>query len=372
MTPVLTSCDHPLADVPGSQASGGAASPSPGVKTRVLATSSPGRGVHRTDFPITAVGITWTGPQRGIRIRLYDKTGAPGAWQMVSAGCPCGKDPKDALVKTSAPSRALVPGRGSFGYQIDAPSQADIVNATAVDAGLGPSPDAPGDGSPTHVSATPTVKPSPAFPPENFVSRAGWGADESKRFLPNGKESSPTRFFPLQALTVHHTVTANDDPNPAATVRAIYELHAVGNDWGDIGYHFLVDHNGRIYEGRWSGNDGIPAHDKDGKVVTAFHTIGFNSGNLGIALLGDFRTGRPSPAMRRSLTQLLASLADKHGLDPQAGIAYRNPVNGKRKQARTLNGHRDWIPTECPGTTAYLGLEAIRADVARLLKSAGR
>jgi hypothetical protein len=78
--------------------------------------------------------------------------------------------------------------------------------------------------------------------------------------------------------------------DPAATIRAYYYLHANTNDGGDIGYHFLIDEAGRIYEGRYTGMDGIPAHDAGGKMVTAFHTSGFNSGNLGIALLGTFES----------------------------------------------------------------------------------
>ncbi|MEV2235384.1 peptidoglycan recognition family protein [Streptomyces phaeochromogenes] len=207
---------------------------------------------------------------------------------------------------------------------------------------------------------------APDFPPAGLITRKKWGADESKRFKADGSENSPTQFFPVQALTVHHTDTANNDPDPAATVRAIYEQHAISNDWGDIGYHFLIDAKGKIYEGRFSGADGVPAHDKQGKVVTAFHTVGFNSGNIGIALLGDFNKGEQTPAMRDSLARLLASLAKKHGLDVESNITYRNPVNGTTKQAPALSGHRDWIATDCPGTSTYTGLEALRGQVAGL------
>jgi len=67
-----------------------------------------------------------------------------------------------------------------------------------------------------------------------------------------------TAFFDVQTLTVHHTFTANDDPNPAATVRAIYFFHTVTQDFGDVGYHLLIDGFGAVYEGRWSDPDRIP------------------------------------------------------------------------------------------------------------------
>ncbi|MET7609217.1 peptidoglycan recognition family protein [Streptomyces avermitilis] len=324
---------------------------------------------------MTALGITWTGPQRGLKVRLYDKGGNPGDWQPVNAGCPCGKDPSDPTpTPASAASRALVPAKGSFGYQVDAASGVRVINAIAIDAGLSPLLGVedttslgkfPSEGPSSSGSAE--GSPTPDFPPPGLITRKKWGADESKRFNADGSENSPTRFFPAQALTVHHTVTANEDPDPAATVRAVYEQHAIANDWGDIGYHFLIDSKGRIYEGRFSGNDGVPAHDKQGRVVTAFHTVGFNSGNIGIALLGDFTKAEQSPAMREALARLLTSLAEKHNLDVESDITYRNPADGRTKRAPALAGHRDWIATECPGTTTYTGLEALRRQIAGLL-----
>ncbi|MFI1302414.1 peptidoglycan recognition family protein [Streptomyces sioyaensis] len=213
----------------------------------------------------------------------------------------------------------------------------------------------------------------PAEPPQmwgqSYLSRAAWGADESKRFYTDGTESSPPKYYPAQALTVHHTVTPNNDPDPAATVRAIYEQHASpdGEDFGDIGYHFLIDEAGRVYEGRWSGEDGIPAHDKNGSVVTAFHTKGYNSGNVGIALLGTFIEQQPTGAARRTLARLLAVLAKAHRLDPAANITFTNPVNSAKKNVPMISGHRDWLATECPGGTLYNALPSLRGDVAALV-----
>lgn len=197
-----------------------------------------------------------------------------------------------------------------------------------------------------------------------YLSRAAWGADESKRYK-NGRVNSREVYYPAQALTVHHTDTQNDDPHPAATVRAIYEHHAVTLDWGDIGYHFLIDEAGTIYEGRHSGDDGIPAHDANGNIVTAFHTAGHNSGNLGIALLGNLADQPPTAAAKASLTRLIAILTRFHGLDPQARITYTNPVNGVTKDVTTVSGHRDWLHTNCPGTTMYALLTEVRATAAQ-------
>lgn len=197
-----------------------------------------------------------------------------------------------------------------------------------------------------------------------YLSRAAWGADESLRFKADGTENSPTVYYPFQTITVHHTDTPNGDPDPAATVRAIYQFHAVTNDWGDIGYHFLIDEKGRIYEGRYSGADGIPAHDADGKLVTAFHVGGFNSGNLGIALLGTLVDQGPTDAARTALTRLTRVLTHLHGVDPKAQVTYTNPVNGTKKDVPEISGHRDWMETDCPGGTMYGELAALREAVA--------
>ena len=107
-------------------------------------------------------------------------------------------------------------------------------------------------------------------------------------------------------MTVHHTATANGDADPAATVRAIYRYQAVDRGFGDIGYQYLIDESGRVYEGRYSGTDSYPGHDADGvNVVTAAHVGGFNSGNTGIALLGTLTSLEPTPAARSSLEGLL-------------------------------------------------------------------
>src|SRR5262249_24830334 len=140
-------------------------------------------------------------------------------------------------------------------------------------------------------------------------------------------------YFPVQTLTVHHTAGANSDPDPAATVRAIYFFHTITRGFGDIGYHLLIDEAGTVYEGRWSGTDRVPVFGPelgpDGRpqMVNAAHVGGFNSGNIGVALLGDFTNQLPTSAARRSLTLVLAVLAGVENLDPLATTRYVNPIS---------------------------------------------
>ncbi|MGP4050870.1 peptidoglycan recognition protein family protein [Streptomyces sp. 2A115] len=324
-------------------------------RTRAKTFSGAAARAVESDFPVEYVGVTWTGAQRGAAIRLLDQDGKAGAWKTLQPVCAAGAD-GDAGDPAKRAS-VLVPTGGAAGYELKVPDGATNVRSTAIDTLNGPT---------FNVSvATETA----SFQGVEYITRAGWGADESLRFKADGTENSPQTYYPAQTLTVHHTAGANGDPDPAATIRAYYYLHAIVNDWGDIGYHFLIDEAGRVYEGRYSGTDGLPAHNVDKKMVTAFHAAGYNSGNLGIALLGTFTGQGPTAAARQSCTKLLAALSGYHGFDPQAAVTFVNPVNGVTKKVQLISGHKDWLATECPGTVMYGDLPALRKDVAAALSA---
>lgn len=200
------------------------------------------------------------------------------------------------------------------------------------------------------------------------IARSSWGADESLRMDSTGKEIFPTAFYPTKKLIVHHTAGRNDDPDPAATIRSIYYYHAVTQGWGDIGYNFLVDESGRIYEGRHS-RDYAPGvspsgDDVNGNGVTGAHTGGWNSGTVGVALLGTLTDRDATSAARDSLTSFLAWEADRNGIDPTATSTFVNPVSGASTTTPDIAGHRDYAATECPGGTFYATLPALRTSVA--------
>jgi N-acetylmuramoyl-L-alanine amidase len=209
------------------------------------------------------------------------------------------------------------------------------------------------------------------FAQPGVVPRIDWGADESLRFDSTGKEIWPPAFYPVQKLIVHHTGTQNGDPDPAATVRSIYYYHSVTQGWGDVGYNFLIDESGRIYEGRhtfdYPPGSSPTEEDAAGNGVTAAHAYGFNSGTVGIALLGTLTNQDATPAARDALERLLAWEADHHSLDPQGSSLYTNPVNGSQATFANIAGHRDVAATECPGGVFYSTLPGIRSDVAALI-----
>ncbi|MGH2463524.1 MAG: N-acetylmuramoyl-L-alanine amidase [Candidatus Limnocylindria bacterium] len=200
------------------------------------------------------------------------------------------------------------------------------------------------------------------------IPRSGWGADESIRFDSLGEERWTRAFYPLQKLVVHHTAGTNGDPNPAATVRAIYHYHAVTLGWGDIGYEYLIDAQGRVYEGRYSReywNGVIPTADnEDGDVVEAGHALHHNPGSMGIALLGNFTSTLPSAAARASLVRMLAWASAAHGINPLGSSTYVNPATGASITTMNITGHRDYQNTGCPGAPLYNLMPSIRASVA--------
>jgi hypothetical protein len=207
-----------------------------------------------------------------------------------------------------------------------------------------------------------------ATPIPTIISRAGWGADETLRFDGAGDERWPREFFPLQKLVVHHTAGRNQDPNPAATVRAIYYYHAVSRRWGDIGYNYLIDEAGRIYEGRygrdfWNGTQ-ASSDNAAGLALAGGHAKYHNQGSMGISLLGTFSTQAPTAAARASLVRLLAWASAKYQLDPRATTTYVNPQTGVRRTTPNITGHRDYQATSCPGEVLNGQLPAIRNEVA--------
>ncbi|MBW3590149.1 MAG: N-acetylmuramoyl-L-alanine amidase [Actinobacteria bacterium] len=204
------------------------------------------------------------------------------------------------------------------------------------------------DGSPRRVTVQRSA--SAATPQPHVISRAEWGANESLR------KGSPD-FARIRQLVVHHTVTANDDPDPKATIRAIYSYHTQSRGWNDIGYNFLIDSNGNVYEGRFARSYAageIPTgEDTRGRGVIGAHASGFNTGSAGVSLLGDFTSVPPRPAAVSALVDFLAWKADRHGIYPF----------GTHNGAPSIAGHRDVGSTACPGSHLYTQMPQIRNDV---------
>ncbi|WP_232679505.1 FG-GAP-like repeat-containing protein [Nocardioides sp. R-C-SC26] len=182
-----------------------------------------------------------------------------------------------------------------------------------------------------------------AFTPKPVIySRAQWGADESMR------DASSLRYYEVHAGFVHHTVNANDykAKDVPAILRGIYAYHTKSRGWSDIGYNYLVDRFGRIWEGRFGGVD---------RPVVGAHTLGYNDGAFAMSAIGNYEIAQPSQAMIQAYGALFAWKLSLHGV--RAGSAKQWVV---KKNFRAINGHRDAASTACPGKYLYAKLPEIR------------
>jgi hypothetical protein len=186
-----------------------------------------------------------------------------------------------------------------------------------------------------------------------IVSRTAWGGNELPR------RSQPRYASTVRLVIVHHTATPNSytPAEAAAIVRGIDVYHVKANGWNDIGYNFLVDRYGRVYEGRYGGVT---------RNVIGAHALGFNTGSVGIALIGNFMTARPTAAAVRSLERLIAWRLDLAHVDPVSKLGYVSGGSerwraGTKVTVRAVSGHRDTGATSCPGDMLYPQLDRIAA-----------
>ncbi len=210
-------------------------------------------------------------------------------------------------------------------------------------------------GVPSANAAAPGDVPFPPNP--GYVSRAQWGADESLRLkaCPNGPDYADPKL-----VVIHHTATSNSysPADTAATVRGIYVYYIQGRGYCDHGYNFLVDRYGIIYEGRYGGVD---------RGVIGAHATLFNTGTIGIAMIGDHSTVPPTAATFNSLNNLISWKMSVHQINPFYPVAYRGavlpPIIGHRDAGRVSGDG-----TACPGNAgeAILGplLDAVKPRVA--------
>jgi hypothetical protein len=203
------------------------------------------------------------------------------------------------------------------------------------------------------------AQPSAAGVPEPAIlTRAAWGANESLR------RGSPVYFPRLRVVFVHHTDSANGYTRGQvpALIRGFYAFHVRTRGWSDIGYDYLVDAFGRIWEGRYGGVT---------RNVRGAHTEGFNTGSAGIALIGTYMSNAPTAAQLAALRDLIAWRLDLAHLDPVgtsrlASHGTAKYPTGKVPLLNVVSGHRDAVYTDCPGDVVYAELPALRRSVAAL------
>jgi uncharacterized protein YgiM (DUF1202 family) len=162
---------------------------------------------------------------------------------------------------------------------------------------------------------------------------------------------APLRYEPVSHILVHHTETQNQPVDVPGAIRAIYYYHAIEVGWGDIGYNYLVDHNGRIYEGRFGGQD-----------VVGHHAYDFANGSSGISVIGNFHSIAPTAAARSALVSICAWVG--RDLDPLGASDFHTAPD-----LPTIASHRDATNATCPGNGLWNLLPELRQLVANTLDS---
>ena len=210
-----------------------------------------------------------------------------------------------------------------------------------------------------NAGVTALIKPAAAQAAEAqpaMVSRDGWGAQDCK------PRSSPD-YGEVKAAFVHHTVNLNDysREEAAAVVLGICRYHRNSNGWNDVGYNFLVDKYGTIYEGRAGGAD---------QPIVGAQAQGFNSVSTGIANVGTFEGVPQSEEAMNAMARLIRWKLPLHGA-PTAGNVTVTSAGGESNRfgagaqvtLNRISGHRDGNNTSCPGAALYAQLPDLRRRV---------
>jgi hypothetical protein len=316
---------------------------------------------------LATVGVTWSAGERlgedevSVSVRSFDH-GRWSGWQEIEYHDDHGPDPDSVEGRNARQGTEPIvvgdvdevqvkvetaTGEVPNGARLAVVDPQESVSATLEPAAIdtarlsgetsGPS----GDGDLSLSAATDTGEVGVTPKPRVF-SRAQWGADERLR------DRSSLAYHEVHAGFVHHTVNANSYTRAQvpALIRGIYAYHTKSRGWSDIGYNFIVDRFGRIWEGRYGGVD---------RPVVGAHTLGYNEYSFAMSALGNFDQARPSAATLDAYGRLFAWKLSLHGVSassPQQWV-------GKRTFP-AINGHRDAGQTACPGRHLYARIGTIR------------
>jgi N-acetylmuramoyl-L-alanine amidase len=327
----------------------------PGARPAILTSRRPTEAFR-------LLGVSWTPGEQAPRINVEARTRTTRGWSPWRdleledvASAPRGAlQPGDDHAGTRAGTEPLYSGPSS-GVQV----RVDVVSGglpqdlrvDLVDPGTS-------DADASTVARPAAAEAGAALAQPAILTRAQWGADESLRngFAGYGET--------INAAFVHHTTGASDytSAEVPGMIRAIYAYHTQTLGWADIGYNFLVDRFGRLYEGRWGGMD---------QPVIGAHTGGFNTNTVGVAALGDHETSPVPAAVITAFGQVIGWKLGMYGRDPYGRVALtsgggssnRYPA-GQVVEFDVVSGHRDASFTLCPGQHLYPRLPEVRAEAA--------
>lgn len=285
------------------------------------------------------LAVTWTGGRAQVRAR-WRTAGGWTRWEQVEQDVEVGESARG--------TEPLWPPRGAaeLELQVDgAPAGPALVRVTDGATGRG-----------WGMTSASAAERHPLL--GEVRTRADWGADESLR------RDEPSYASTVRAVVVHHTAGSNDyaPADVPRRIRADYAYHVQARGWSDLGYNLVVDKYGGIWEGRAGGL---------GRATVGAHAAGFNTGTLGVSLLGDMTTARPTDAAVAAMSRVAAYAAATWRFDPTGTVTLTSKgspryASGTAVRLGRVHGHRDTGRTACPGAL-YDRLGDIRERAARLL-----
>jgi hypothetical protein len=168
---------------------------------------------------------------------------------------------------------------------------------------------------------------------------------------------------------VHHTGTSAG----ADSARAVRDLYrsTIASGYRDVPYHWLIDADGVVFEGRWARPEtpGAAPHGENarGWCVRGGHALHHNDRTIGVALLGNFVDAPPTTAALDALVGVLAWKCERWGVDPGGATPYRL-TDLSTQRFPNICAHRQVRATACPGRDVAERLPELRRAVARRLE----
>lgn len=296
--------------------------------------------------PFTTIGAVFDAPPSGpVLARLREPDGRWTDWQELEVNADEGPEPGSAEAEGSTPHAVTEPlwVGSAVGYELSlAPEDVDGAQVALVR-----------ERERRVVTDSAPLADASNAPPFGINTRASWGA----RSATSGSSASR-----LDLAVVHHTATSNSysSADVPGILRSIQAFHMDANGWSDIGYNFLIDRFGRTWEGRAGGM---------GNPVIGAHAAGFNTGSVGVSLIGNFVGASPTASALEATSRVIGWKLGIYGVDPtgRANITSRGSTSIPAGQVVNLPrvvGHRDVGSTACPGS-AYSSLGSVRNRAAQ-------
>ncbi|MCZ0963905.1 peptidoglycan recognition protein family protein [Paracoccus benzoatiresistens] len=131
---------------------------------------------------------------------------------------------------------------------------------------------------------------------------------------------------PVREIIVHCSATRPEwmDGRPIAEKVAEIRRWHLANGWNDIGYHWIIDRPGKVLVGR-------------GETVIGAHTVGKNSGTIGVCLIGGHGSAETD------------SFSDHYTRAQDVTLGQMIDAISSRTQIERVSGHNEYAAKACPG-----------------------